>query len=35
MDAYDKGLKSRAAEWAVNKYKLHHHLPERIEKLME
>jgi len=35
MDAYSKGLEGRTAEWAVNKFKSHRHLPEMIEKLME
>jgi len=32
MDAYDKGLEGRAAEWAVNKFKFHHRIPENIER---
>ncbi|CAG8757810.1 1394_t:CDS:2, partial [Rhizophagus irregularis] len=32
---YDKGLKSRIAEWAVSKYKLHYRLPKNIEIIME
>jgi hypothetical protein len=36
MDAYDKELKGKTAEWAVNKYKLHHcFIPENIEKIIE
>ncbi|PKY46319.1 hypothetical protein RhiirA4_320161 [Rhizophagus irregularis] len=35
MDAYDKGLEGRTAEWAVSKYKSHRRLPENIENLME
>ena len=35
MDAYDKGLEGQAAEWAVNKFKSHHQIPENIERLME
>src|SRR6185295_2535359 len=27
MDAYDKGLERRMAEWTVKKYKLHRRLP--------
>ena len=34
MDAYNKGLEGRTAEWAVNKYKSHRRLPEIIENLM-
>ncbi|CAG8439233.1 10110_t:CDS:2 [Funneliformis caledonium] len=29
------GLKGKAAEWAINKYKLHRRLPKSIEKLIE
>src|SRR5947209_5345460 len=32
MDAYDKGLEGRAAEWAVNKFKSHRRIPENIER---
>ncbi|GES98821.1 hypothetical protein PHYBLDRAFT_144584 [Rhizophagus clarus] len=35
MDAYDKGLEGRTAEWAVSKYKSHRRLHENIENLME
>ncbi|EXX58953.1 hypothetical protein RirG_193120 [Rhizophagus irregularis DAOM 197198w] len=35
MDAYNKGLESRTAEWAVNKYKSHRRLPENIERIMD
>ena len=35
MDAYDKGLEGRTAEWAVSKYKSHRRLSKNIEKLME
>jgi len=35
MDAYNKGLEGRTAEWAVNKYKSHHQLPDNIERLMD
>jgi hypothetical protein len=35
MDAYNKGLEGRTAEWAVNKYKSHRRLPENIERLMD
>ncbi|CAB4417941.1 unnamed protein product [Rhizophagus irregularis] len=35
MDAYDKGLEGRTAEWAVSKYKSYRRIPENIEKLME
>ena len=35
MDAYNKGLEGRTAEWAVSKYKSHRRLPENIEKIME
>ena len=34
MDAYNKGLEGRAAEWAVSKYKSHRRIPENIEELM-
>jgi hypothetical protein len=34
MDAYDKGLEGRTAEWAVNKYRSHRRLPENIERMM-
>lgn len=32
MDAYDKGLEGRTAEWAVKKYKSHRRLLEDIER---
>jgi hypothetical protein len=35
MDAYNKGLEGRTAEWAVNKYKSHRRLPDNIERLMD
>lgn len=35
MDAYDKGLEGRTAEWAVSKYKSHRRLPENIERIMD
>jgi hypothetical protein len=35
MDAYNKGLEGRTAEWAVNKYKSHRRLPENIERIMD
>jgi hypothetical protein len=35
MDAYDKGLEGRTAEWAVSKYKSYRRLLENIENLME
>ncbi|CAG8658770.1 5310_t:CDS:2, partial [Ambispora gerdemannii] len=35
MDAYDKGLEGRTAEWAVSKFKSHRRLPESIERIME
>jgi len=35
MDAYDKGLEGKTAEWAVNKYKSHRRLPENVERLMD
>ena len=35
MDAYDKGLEGKTAEWAVKKYKSHRRLPVNVEKLME
>ncbi|CAG8690762.1 788_t:CDS:2, partial [Dentiscutata heterogama] len=35
MDAYEKGLDGRTAEWAVNKYKSHRRLPENIERAMD
>ena len=35
MDAYNKGLEGRTAEWAVSKYKSHRRLPENIERIME
>ena len=35
MDAYNKGLEGRAAEWAINKYKSHRRLPENIENIMK
>ncbi len=35
MDAYNKGLKDRTAEWAVNKYKSHRQLPDNIERIMD
>ncbi|GBB96876.1 hypothetical protein RclHR1_02860009 [Rhizophagus clarus] len=35
MDAYDKELEGKTAEWAVSKYKSHRRIPENIEKLME
>ena len=34
MDAYNKGLEGRTAEWAVNKYKSHRRLPENIERII-
>ncbi|CAG8521285.1 11101_t:CDS:2, partial [Ambispora gerdemannii] len=34
MNTYNKGLEGRTAEWAVNKYKSHHRLPENIEREM-
>lgn len=34
MDAYNRGLEGRTAEWAVNKYKSHRRLPENIERVM-
>ncbi|CAG8536262.1 15820_t:CDS:2 [Cetraspora pellucida] len=35
MDAYDKGLKGVAAEWAVNQYKSHCRILKNIEQMME
>ena len=35
MDAYDKGLEGRTAEWAVSKFKSHRRLPENIERMIE
>ena len=35
MDAYNKGLEGRTAEWAVSKYKSHHWLPDNIERIMD
>ena len=35
MDAYDKGLEGRTAEWVISKYKSHRHLPENIERIMD
>uniref|UniRef100_U9UU72 Uncharacterized protein n=1 Tax=Rhizophagus irregularis (strain DAOM 181602 / DAOM 197198 / MUCL 43194) TaxID=747089 RepID=U9UU72_RHIID len=35
MDAYNKGLEGRTAEWAVSKYKSHHRLPDNIERIMD
>ncbi|GET52503.1 hypothetical protein BCR41DRAFT_396467 [Rhizophagus irregularis DAOM 181602=DAOM 197198] len=35
MDAYNKGLEGRTAEWAVSKYKSHRRLPDNIEKIMD
>jgi hypothetical protein len=35
MDAYDKGLEGRVAEWAVSKFKSHRRLPENIERIIE
>ena len=35
MDAYNQGLKGRAAEWAVSKYKSHHRIPKSIERIIE
>jgi len=35
MDAYDKGLEGRTAEWAVSKYKLHRRLSENIERIID
>ncbi|CAG8594657.1 12932_t:CDS:2 [Gigaspora margarita] len=35
IDAYNKGLEGRVAEWAVSKYKSHRRLPESIERMME
>ena len=32
MDAYDKGLEGRMAEWAVKKYKSHRRLPDNINE---
>jgi len=35
MDAYDKGLEGRMAEWAVKKYKSHRRLPDNINEFFE
>jgi len=35
MDAYNKGLEGRIAEWAVSKYKSYRHLPKNIERIMD
>ncbi len=35
IDAYNKGLEGRTAEWAVSKYKSHHRLPENIERIID
>lgn len=35
MDAYNRGLEGRIAEWAVNKYKTHRRLPENVEKQID
>ena len=38
MDAYNKRLEGRTAEWAVSKYKSHdshRRLPENIERIMD
>ena len=35
MDAYDKGLEGRMAEWAVKKYKSHSRLPDIINEFFE
>ena len=35
IDAYNKGLEGRTAEWAINKYKLHRQLPENIERIID
>ena len=35
MDAYNKGLEGRTAEWAISKYKSHRRLPENIERIMD
>ncbi|CAG8840612.1 5152_t:CDS:2 [Gigaspora margarita] len=35
MDAYNKGLEGKVAEWAVKKYKSQCCLPENIEELIE
>jgi hypothetical protein len=35
MDAYDKSLEGRAAEWAVNKFKSHRCISENIERAIE
>ena len=35
MNAYDKELDSRIAEWAVSKYKSHHQLPDNIERIID
>jgi len=35
MDAYDKGLEGRIAEWAVKKYKSHRRLPDNINEFFE
>ncbi|CAB4490124.1 unnamed protein product [Rhizophagus irregularis] len=35
MDAYNKGLEGRTAEWAISKYKSYHQLPDNIERIMD
>ena len=35
MDAYDKGLEERIAEWAVKKYKSHRRLPDNINEFFD
>ncbi|CAG8646640.1 4909_t:CDS:2, partial [Paraglomus occultum] len=35
MDAYDKGLEGRMAEWAVKKYKSHRRLPDNVNEFFE
>lgn len=35
MDAYQRGLEGRVAEWAVKKFKSHRRLPDNIEEYIE
>ena len=35
MDAYEKGLEGRIAEWAVKKYKSHRWLPDNINEIFK